>query len=390
MAKYTIFLNRLEELQKVYARYAKKAEAIGLETSLTVGEPYVKAVTVYEVDYINHCQRKTGIINVDVVDIDILFPDYKLGNYTVAAVIDHTVNAENNAIYAYGDISIPMEYRKGQGICEHCRTNHKRNKTILLLDSDGNFKQVGTSCLREYTGISDIDLVKAFGAFDSFLAECDTEKGMYTGTGKTYVKTVDYLAFCIHSIRKNGYDKELKYTAYDEVLRESKYASKSDYETAEKVIEYFANTEFSDNFLYNVKLHTVQEYCKENGFVAYAYVAYQKEMEKLAERKENAENSEYFGKVGDRIKDIPVTGKVVSSYTNCYGSIYNSVTTFVYKFTDSANHIFIWKSSCDIVLDDDGIFKGTITGTIKEHSEFKGTKQTVLTRCKLKEEENLC
>ena len=381
--KMTIFMNRLEELQKQFNRFTKKANAIGLETALTIGEPYVKAVTVYEVDYINHCQRKTGTINVDVVDIDIIFPDYKLGNYTVAAVIDHTIDVENNAIYPYGDISIPMEYRKGQGICEHCHINHKRNKTILLLNSDGKFKQVGTSCLREYTGISDIDLVKAFGAFDSFLAECDTEKGEYTGTGKTYVKTVDYLAFCIHSIRRNGYDKELKYTAYDEVLRESKCVLKSDYETAEKVIEYFTNAEFSDNFLYNVKLHTMQKYCKENGFVAYAYVAYQKEMEKLAKRKENAENSEYFGKVGDKIKDISVTGKVVSSYTSSYGSIYNEVTTFIYQFTDNANHVFIWKTAKDIPLNDDGIFNGTISGSIKEHKEYKGTKQTVLTRVKV-------
>jgi len=43
----TIFMNRLEELQKQFNRFAKKANAIGLETSLTIGEPYVKELTIY-------------------------------------------------------------------------------------------------------------------------------------------------------------------------------------------------------------------------------------------------------------------------------------------------------------------------------------------------------
>ena len=370
----TVYMNRLEELKKVYNRFAKKANAIGLETSLEIGNPYIKNVSVYEYDDIRHCEVKTGNIPVEVVDIELEYPDYKLGNYTVCAVIDHTYG-EENAVYPCGDFNVPVEYRHGQGVCEHCRTNHKRNKTVVLIDTYGKYKQVGTSCLKEYTGITDISLVSAFQAMDSFMAECDDRYGHYSGADN-YRSIKDYLAYCIHYIRKYGYDKDLKSEAmnrkhYDDI-------TENDYQTAEKVREFFLNGEFRNDFMHNVKCHMQNEYTKESGFIAYAYISYEKEMAKAKEKAVY----EYFGNIGDK-PTVEVTGKVLTTYTNCYGSIYNQVTTYVYQFTDSANHVFIWKTANDIPLNEDGIFKGTIKGTVKEHSEFNGIKQTVLTRVKV-------
>ena len=55
----------------------------------------------------------------------------------------------------------------------------------------------------------------------------------------------------------------------------------------------------------------------------------------------------------------------------------------MYEFKDNANHTFIWKSaSAGLEMNDDGTFTGKITGKIKEHSEYNGRKQTVLTRVK--------
>lgn len=160
--KMTIFVNRLEELQKQFNRFTKKANAIGLETSLTIGEPYVKELTVYGYDEAVHTMIDKGTAHVDVVNVSVVFPDYKLGEYDVIGVIDHTLSTKENAVYPCGDWNIPTKYRKGQGICEHCRTNHKRNKTVLLMDKSGEYKQVGTSCLKEYTGITDISLLSCF------------------------------------------------------------------------------------------------------------------------------------------------------------------------------------------------------------------------------------
>ena len=52
---YTVYLHRLEELKKAYNRLSKKAAAIGIETSMTTGEPYTKEVKYYEFDSVNKC-----------------------------------------------------------------------------------------------------------------------------------------------------------------------------------------------------------------------------------------------------------------------------------------------------------------------------------------------
>ena len=379
--KATVYLNRLEELKKVYNKFAKKANNAGLETSLTVGEPYVKEIDVYRYDEINHCEYKDGKMAVDVVDIELVYPDYKLGNYTVAAVIDHTVDKLENAVYPYGEIEVPKIYFKGQGKCDHCGTNHKRNKTILLIDPDGNYKQVGTSCIKEYTRISDYSLIGNFMVFESIFIESDIYRGSFCGVPTEKMKTVEYLASCIHMIRKEGYNKGIKENAFSNKAVEC--ITKSDTETAEKVIEYFKNLETTDNFLHNVKLFLQKAYNEESGFIAYAYMSYQKELEKIENaKKQQAENelTEYYGKVGDKI-EVEVTGKVVYSYS-IRVSYYNFVDNYIYEFRDNLNHVFIWKTSKVLDTNDDGIFTGTIKGTIKELNEYNGKKQTVLTRVK--------
>lgn len=372
----TIFLNRLEELQKQFNRFAKKANAIGLETSLNIGKPYVKKLTVYGYDEAAHAVVDKGTAHVDVVDINVVFPDYKLGEYDVIGVIDHTLSTKENAVYPCGERNIPTKYRKGQGICEHCRTNHKRSKTILLMDKSGEYKQVGTSCLKEYTGITDISLLSTFHALDSLFEESNIDTGMYTGRPSRKIPIEDYIAACVHHIKLNGYTKSLKDEAMDISYKD---LTSSDFEKAREIRDYFKNGEFTNDFLHNIHMHMMKGYTEEDGLLAYSPISYAKEMEKV---KANV-MAEYYGNVGEKVKDISVTGKCLTSYTNCYGSIYNAVTTFVYQFTDNANHVFIWKTAKDIPLNDDGIFNGVISGTIKEHSEYKGTKQTVLTRVKV-------
>lgn len=107
-----------------------------------IGEPYVKELTIYGYDEIAHATIDKGTAHVDVVNVSVVFPDYKLGEYDVIGVIDHTFSTKENAVYPCGDWNIPTKYRKGQGICEHCRTNHKRSKTVILMNKSGEYKQV--------------------------------------------------------------------------------------------------------------------------------------------------------------------------------------------------------------------------------------------------------
>ena len=94
------------------------------------------------------------------------------------------------------------------------------------------------------------------------------------------------------------------------------------------------------------------------------------------ERQAQTEKSSYFGTVGEKLTDLEVTFKNIFWYDTQFG------TVFIYIFEDADGHQFKWNTSTGIsTLEKGDVIK--IKGTIKEHSEYNGIKQTVLTRCKL-------
>ena len=96
-----------------------------------------------------------------------------------------------------------------------------------------------------------------------------------------------------------------------------------------------------------------------------------------AERKAKAEKSSYFGNVGDKVDGLEVTFKNEFFYETQFGGM------CIYIFEDADGHQFKWNTSSGFgtSLEKEDVIK--IKGTIKEHSEYNGIKQTVLTRCKL-------
>ena len=104
------------------------------------------------------------------------------------------------------------------------------------------------------------------------------------------------------------------------------------------------------------------------------FPAYDKAMERerqIISEKENEKNSEYVGNVGDRVTIEIADHKVITSWETEWGM------TMIHKITDTNGNIYTWKTSKGI---DDKIKK--IVGTIKDHIEYYGAKQTVITRCR--------
>ena len=85
--------------------------------------------------------------------------------------------------------------------------------------------------------------------------------------------------------------------------------------------------------------------------------------------------SQWVGEVGDKInKELKLqsTHPFISSFTGD--------PMCVYKFVDEFENIYTWITSDKADLKDGYTYN--IRGTIKNHSEYKDEKQTVLTRCK--------
>lgn len=100
---------------------------------------------------------------------------------------------------------------------------------------------------------------------------------------------------------------------------------------------------------------------------------------KAAEDSLKAKNStsEHVGEIGDKIE-----AEVTLSFYTCWESDfgYNNVT-YLYTFKDEKGNVYTWKTG-NYINKEKGT-KFSIKGTIKDHSEYKGIKQTVLTRCKI-------
>lgn len=91
--------------------------------------------------------------------------------------------------------------------------------------------------------------------------------------------------------------------------------------------------------------------------------------------------SQYVGQVGDRL-DLVVIFKKRSTYDIPSYAGWGTDTVGINVFRDDAGNCFIWKSTSAFFNIAEGS-KVRLRGTVKEHSDYKGTKQTILQRCKV-------
>lgn len=98
-------------------------------------------------------------------------------------------------------------------------------------------------------------------------------------------------------------------------------------------------------------------------------------IEKLLQPSQPGVDSEWVGEIGSRIT-FNVTFVKKYGYQSKFGY------TNIYTFNDEDNNILTWFSTVEIKKEIGDEF--TLVGTVKDHTEYKGIKQTVLSRCKVK------
>lgn len=103
-------------------------------------------------------------------------------------------------------------------------------------------------------------------------------------------------------------------------------------------------------------------------------------------RTKSAAESVYFGTPGERIKDIPVTVSHVAKFERENRYDYNGgmETVYIVTMMDGAGHCFVSKSSHFgfAVTAGDAFL---LSATVKDHSDYKGMKQTIVQRVKTRE-----
>lgn len=148
----------------------------------------------------------------------------------------------------------------------------------------------------------------------------------------------------------------------------------------DSIIEFVKSMEDDSSYVVSIKSLANSDYfrSKFTGFVASMVICYNKAMEKERKQKEEEAKvnpSEYIGNKGDRLEANFKEVKVVASYDTQFG------TMTMYQFTLDNDNICVWSTGTYINTDE--VKNGKIKFTVKDHNQFKGVKQTVVTRCKL-------
>ena len=106
----------------------------------------------------------------------------------------------------------------------------------------------------------------------------------------------------------------------------------------------------------------------------------EKEAQKIAEE-ERKIRSQFVGREGEKIDTI-VTLEKRSSFERYSYYGYGTETVKVFTFRDEKGNAIVWKTTGKGLKENEGDTL-TISATIKRHEEYKGEKQTEVTRLKV-------
>lgn len=114
------------------------------------------------------------------------------------------------------------------------------------------------------------------------------------------------------------------------------------------------------------------------------------EAERIAKEAEEAKRlaqkaiSQHIGQIGDKIElDVTLEKRAWFEIPSFRG--FGTDTMHIYTFRNDHGDAIVWKTTSGIAFE-----KGTklhLKGTIKDHSEYDDEKQTIITRCRVKEAE---
>ena len=373
MKTYTIDVSIIGKFEEKLMSFKKKFAKYGNgEIVYEVSEPY----TIKNSD---HRSQLVVDITVDA--------SYKISGYSFVALLEMTQNG-NLVKKASDDVVVPPMYRD-RCECDHCKSNRIRKYTVLLHnESTDEYIQVGKGCVKDYLGNDMSDYASYLSFFSNLDEEVDGLRERFPGCTPSF-KFEEILAQTIERVDRFGYISKSKsydcgvvatstavYAALNncDINGESFEVYKVSAETielVEKIREFIRNLDDTSDYAHNLKVLESMSYIenKNLGLVVSAVATYSKAMADKKE-KETTIPSEYIGNVGGKIEFTAIP-ECICTLDGMYG------LTFIYKMMIGSN-VVIWKTNRGLEQEETS-FKATI----KEHSEYRGVKQTVITRARV-------
>lgn len=391
----------LPQVLAIVEKANRRAVKLGVDGFRVVqGEPYEKEVRDYQGTYFDGPVYGPKRY-VRMIPLTIEGPTIKVPGYTLQGRVDF----EDGSIIVNSrpGHELPTKFRSIRPICDHCKSDRQRNAVFVFQADAGDYMQVGRQCLKDFMGYSPEAALWAASEFGGMLDDVDRELDEGGGGGGSRSQLVDLeevmtaAAFAVRSVgffsRKYADEHNVSPTsanvsAYlfgkEDRSEYLKAVLPGDAEKAKAVIAWvqseWGNKPEQSDYEYNAAELTARKavHVRRIGLLTSLVAAYDRANEDRVAREKRV--NAWVGEVGQR-REFVTTFAGSNSFDTQFGVM------FVMRF-ESPEGLLVYKGGTpDWAVDANGgktLKAGDVikfVGTIKEHADYKGTKQTLVSRC---------
>jgi hypothetical protein len=329
------------------------------------------------------------------------------------ASIEHRRDGQS-LVRESGDNKVLPEHRELGPVCHHCFTNRFRKNTFILQDADGKFISVGSSCLKDFLGFH-----RSPDSIATWMESLNALRGFTGGWGPgepgfdpefslvdmLTVTAIDVdLRKAFFSQKMANEDDRIITTAYVVATALDLYRNdhlgdlvnpiRAILDDAEQVAPYVAQAEaaiewaknLSDevvveqSYLYNLRVIARGGYVTQRSLkLAVSIIPAHRRATTPAVEKAAVRPSEYVGKEGERTT-LLVTVKVIRGvigYSPRFGDMHKQMVIM----EDPMGNKLVWFCTGENPLNEGD--EVAVKATVKKHEEYRGEKQTTVSRLTL-------
>jgi hypothetical protein len=376
---------RVEELNAVVTKFNKKAAKWNLP------QLEVKKSEPFDVEF----ETEEGFkYFIEFCEVEIIGEIPRIAGWKIHSRVEPSEIPGQNFVFTLPNFEQAPYLRTTKMVCQHCNIDRARGKVYLLQHEEtGETKIVGTTCLKDFLPNVDVEkllsYIQNYASMLAGLEEDEEGSGERAPRSAWLYETKLLIAESLVWIKKNGFvsrkaaresceelvstDNFLANTSREREKMYSQAEIAEAYKSGEvdACVNWIETNGKEGDFWYNVRLAVKQHGTpwKLFSFVAAAVNSYIMSKTELVEK--IVKNNQYVGTVGERreFHNLTIIREVVVEGT--YGN------TFITSFEDAIGTSYVWFASKSVGKVGDSV---NLKATVREHKEFKGVKQTVLTR----------
>lgn len=399
---YVIPHPNLSTFEERFAKLVKRATKLGVEVPTYIElrqEPKVFHETTDDFDPVT---RKYIVIEHVIMmhHIAVFHPQVVVSGWEFMAKLEHT--EEGNILHVLPGKEIPFQYRDCGPNCGHCNLQRKRRDTFVLHSTTGDDKwiQVGRNCLADFLGRDAERYADAAETYYTLDQLGEASEGMgeggFGGGGPRYVMLDRYLGYVAEVISHVGWKsrgsaynyggtatadlalKEMFKRKYDPKYDMFREPTEKSFEVGKTAIEWadaLTDEEVThSDYLWNIRVIARRGVVDKAqfGYAASIVSSYQRHIGELEIRtRKLPQESHWVGEIGERRIFNLLIEKVIELESD-FG------ITQLHLMSDDAGNKFTWYGHGDPL---DTGSKVYLKGTVANHTEREGVKQTRLNRC---------